>query len=73
MIHSNGTVTATGKSTLIVPPEGCTWAPTDAFGPGAKGSNPEMKWGIPIEVPARYWVSVSVSNQQVPTPIVALG
>ncbi len=52
VIHSNGTVTATGKSTLIVPPEGCTWAPTEAFGPGAKGSNPELKWGIPIEVPA---------------------
>jgi hypothetical protein len=73
VIHANGTVTAKGKSTLIVPPEGCVWAPTDSFGPGAKGNNPEMIWGVPIEVPARFWVNVSVSNQQVPTPIGVLG
>ena len=27
-IHDDGTVTASGKMTLIVPPEGCVWQPT---------------------------------------------
>ena len=72
-IHPDGTLTATGKSAQIMPAEGCTWSPTDTFGYGAKGGTPELKWGVPIEVPAQYWVQALVSNLSVPTPIAPLG
>jgi hypothetical protein len=70
-IHPNGTLTATGKSAQIIPPEGCTWSPTETFGFGAKGGNPELKWGVPIEVPARYWVTTAASQlEATPRPFV---
>jgi hypothetical protein len=55
-IHGDGTLTATGKSAQIIPPEGCTWSPSDTFGFGAKGGTPTLQWGVPIEVPAQFWV-----------------
>jgi hypothetical protein len=72
-VHPNGTVTATGKSAQILPPEGCTWSPTDTFGFGAKGGHPELKWGLPIEVPAKFWVNAAVDVREIPTPSALLG
>ena len=59
-LHADGTVTAFGKSALIAAPQGCEWAPEDAFGPGASGNQPELAWWVPAEIPARYWVSGSM-------------
>jgi hypothetical protein len=72
-IHPNGTVTATGASAQIYPPEGCTWSPKDTFGFAAKGGTPELKWGEPLHVPARYWVTAPATAKLIPTPAVPLG
>ena len=55
-VHADGTLTATGKSAQIVPPEGCTWSPSETFGFGAKGGIPTLEWGGPIDVPAEFWI-----------------
>ncbi|MEJ7799206.1 MAG: hypothetical protein WKF60_01725 [Ilumatobacter sp.] len=61
-LHADGTVTAFGKSALIAAPQGCEWAPDDAFGPGASGNRPPLEWSVPIEISARYWVSGLASD-----------
>jgi hypothetical protein len=67
-IHGDGTVTAVGRSALIVPPQSCQWAPDKPFGPQAAGST-TPKWEGAIDVPARYWVTGSLSNDP-RTPII---
>jgi hypothetical protein len=56
-VHADGRVTAEGRSTLIMPPEGCIWAPTDRFGPGAAGNTPPFLWGVPFGIPSEMWVA----------------
>jgi len=56
IVHADGTLTATGKSAQVIPPEGCTWSPSETFGFGAKGGTPPLAWGGPIAVPAQFWV-----------------
>ena len=56
-IHENGTVTATNRSALILPPEDCVWAPNVPYGPGAAGSQPPQFWGLPFDIETRYWVA----------------
>jgi hypothetical protein len=69
-IHDDGTVTAAGKTALIMPPQGCQWSPEKPFGPGGAGSLPTT-WTTPVEVAARYWVSGSVDASDLPvTPFV---
>ena len=48
---------------LILAPEGCEWAPEDAFGPGASGNRPPEGWDDEFVVPIRYLVSGSLSGQ----------
>ncbi len=60
-IHSNGTVTAYGPSTLIVPPGGCQWAPSGDYGPGAGGAAAPLGFTDPIELSSRLWVNGSTS------------
>jgi hypothetical protein len=57
VLHDDGTVTAFGRSALILPPEDCVWAPVEAFGPGASGSKPGDGWDDPITLPPQFWVS----------------
>ncbi len=61
-LESNGTVTATGRSTLILPPEDCVWAPTVRFGPGAAGEEPDAPWGEPFEIGAAAWVTAALAQ-----------
>jgi hypothetical protein len=56
-IHDDGTVTAFGRSALILPPQGCVWAPQEPYGPGAAGADPDDDWDAPVELPAKFWVS----------------
>ena len=56
-LHADGTVTAHGRSALILAPEDCVWAPVEAFGPGASGTEPPDEWGVPFKIPAEYWVA----------------
>ena len=65
-IHGDGTVTATGKSALIVSAADCTWAPTQAFGPGAGGSNPPLIWFVPVKIPPAYWVTGATTASTTP-------
>ena len=55
-LRSDGTVTAFGRSALILAPEGCEWAPDDAFGPGASGNRPPEGWDDDFVVPMRHLV-----------------
>ena len=68
-IHGDGTLTATGKSAQIIPPEGCTWSPSDTFGFGAKGGTPTLEWGVPINVPAQFWVKSLPETLPTATPV----
>jgi hypothetical protein len=61
-LESDGTVTAFGRSALILAPEGCEWAPGDAFGPGASGNQPPEGWDDDFVVPMRYLVSGMLSG-----------
>jgi hypothetical protein len=63
-LHSDGTVTAYGKSALIVAPEDCQWAPEEPFGPGASGNRPPDGWTDPFEIPSRYWVAGTFAGSQ---------
>ena len=70
-IHDDGTVTANGKTALIMPPQGCQWAPERPFGPGAAGALPTT-WKTPVEVAARHWVAGAVEAADRPiAPLVA--
>ena len=62
VLRADGTVTARGRSALILPPEGCEWAPDDSFGPGASGNRPPEEWGADFHVPIRYVVSGAMSS-----------
>jgi hypothetical protein len=68
MIRADGTVTAVGKSALIMPPEGCVWAPDKPFGSAAAGPKAVKEWSVPIVVPARYWVASSIADGFVASP-----
>ena len=68
-IKANGTLTATGKMALIVPPEGCVWQPTLTYGLGARGGQPGLAWLTPITVSPRFWVSGSGVSDAVTAPI----
>jgi hypothetical protein len=56
-LQADGTVTAFGPSALILPPEGCEWAPNDAFGPGASGNRPPDGWDDDFAVPTQFLVA----------------
>jgi hypothetical protein len=68
-VHADGTLTATGKSAQIIPPEGCTWSPSDTFGFGATGGTPTLEWGVPIAVPAQFWVKSLPATLPTATPV----
>jgi hypothetical protein len=61
-INADGTVQAYGAAALIRHPLGCSWAPTQAFGSGAAGAAAPLAWFNPIALPARVWVTATVSN-----------
>lgn len=65
VLEADGTVTARGRSALILAPEGCEWAPEDAFGPGASGNRPPEGWDDDFVVPVRYVVSGSLAGDPV--------
>ena len=56
-IHGDGTVTAKGKSALILPPTDCAWTPPEPFGAGARGAKTPLAWLNPIDVAPVYWVT----------------
>ena len=62
LLRADGTVTARGRSALILPPEGCEWAPDDSFGPRASGNRPPEDWSVDFDVPIRYVVSGALSS-----------
>lgn len=62
LLRADGTVTARGRSALILAPEGCEWAPDDSFGPGASGNQPPEGWDADFDVPIRYLVSGALSS-----------
>jgi hypothetical protein len=67
-VHRDGTVTAVGRSALIVPPQGCIWAPNVAYGPGAAGAAPPYLWGLPFDVSGRRYVDAAVAATEF-TPV----
>ncbi len=56
-LHPDGTITAYGRSALILAPEDCVWAPTDPFGPGAAGNRAPDGWDEPFDISAKHWVA----------------
>ena len=68
-LHANGTITAYGRSALIVAPEDCVWAPVEPHGPGALGSWPATGWGLPFKIPAEFWVAGSGADGFSPTAL----
>jgi hypothetical protein len=56
-LHADGTVTAVGRSALIVPAVDCMWAPQEPFGPGASGNRPPDGWGDRFTIRAQHWVN----------------
>ncbi len=62
-LEADGTVTARGRSALILAPEGCEWFPEDAFGPGASGNQPPEGWDDEFVVPVRYQVSAALAGR----------
>ena len=68
-LHANGTITAHGRSALIVAPEDCVWAPVEPHGPGALGSWPATGWGLPFKIPAEFWVAGSGADGFTPTAL----
>ena len=60
-IAADGTVQAYGAAALIRSPLGCEWEPPHAFGPGAAGAQAPAAWLTPIELPARVWVTSTVT------------
>ena len=69
-LHANGTVTAYGRSALILPPQDCVWSPSKAFGPGASGGQPPRYWGLPFDIETSYWVAGARAQSDLlpPTP-----
>ena len=63
-LHANGTVTAYGRSALVMAPEDCLWAPSESYGPGAAGSQAPAEWGQPFVIPASYWVTATVTTDE---------
>ncbi len=62
VLHADGTVTAYGRSALILAPEDCFWAPADPYGPGAAGSAAPAGWGQSFAIPASHWVTGAVTT-----------
>ncbi len=56
-LHDDGTVTAIGRSALILPPEDCVWAPAEPYGPDAAGEDADEGWDDPIEIAPEHWVT----------------
>jgi hypothetical protein len=71
-ITPTGQVTAIGRAALIYPTAGCTFTPTEPFGPGAGGeaATPEG-WTDPIDLPTKIWVAV-MPKVRVFTPVLAI-
>lgn len=65
-IHSNGTVTAYGPSTLIAAPGGCQWVPSGDYGPGAGGASAPLDFGETIQLSSRLWVSAATAVDSSP-------
>ena len=63
-LHANGTVTAHGRSALVLAPEDCFWAPADPFGPGAAGSAAPDGWGEAFSIPVSHWVTGALTTDQ---------
>mgnify|MGYP002629143465 CR=1 FL=1 len=72
-LHSNGTVTAYGRSALILAPEDCVWAPVEPHGPGGLGSWPAPGWGLPFKIPAEYWVAGMLADEFNPAALLRRG
>jgi hypothetical protein len=53
----------------VIPPEGCTWSPSETFGFGAKGGTPPLEWGGSIAVPAQFWVKSLPDTLPTATPV----
>jgi hypothetical protein len=62
-LHRNGTVTAYGRSALILPPQDCVWSPSKPFGPGANGGDPPKYWGLPFDIETRFWVADAIAQE----------
>ncbi|MFW2336474.1 MAG: hypothetical protein ACN4IE_21980, partial [Ilumatobacter sp.] len=64
-LEDDGTVTAFGRSALILAPEGCEWAPGDSFGPGASGNQPPEEWDDDFVVPTRFVVAGALAGDAI--------
>jgi hypothetical protein len=64
-MRSDGTVTAFGRSALVLAPEGCEWAPEDAFGPGASGNQPPEEWYDEFAVPLHHLIAGMLATDDV--------
>jgi hypothetical protein len=56
-LHRDGTITAYGRSALVLAPEDCLWAPVEAFGPGASGNRAPDEWDDPLTIAPKHWVA----------------
>ncbi|MFT6390837.1 MAG: hypothetical protein ACJA14_000344 [Ilumatobacter sp.] len=63
VITSTGQVHARGWGALVNPHEGCEFAPSSAFGPGAGGSaNGLAHWFTPLDLPTQVWISLALRD-----------
>ena len=72
--HADGSVTAFGRSALILAPQDCSWAPVDPHGYGGRGEPAPLEWFYPIELDAALWVnSVMAEASLSPTLLLRRG
>jgi murein DD-endopeptidase MepM/ murein hydrolase activator NlpD len=60
--HADGSVTAYGRSALILAPQDCSWAPVVPHGFGARGADAPLDWFFPIELDAALWVNSAMAE-----------
>jgi hypothetical protein len=64
VITSDGRVLASGWGALVNPSENCGYAPPNAFGPGAGGSDRGLAhWLTPIDLPTSVWIALALQDE----------
>jgi hypothetical protein len=63
VITSTGQVTASGWGALVNPGDGCQYAPSSAFGPGAGGAPVgSLRWVNEMTLPTEVWISLALQD-----------
>ena len=65
VITTRGQVHATGWAALVGPGTQCSWAPAEAFGPGAAGSTDvPAHWKDGLDLPTSVWIELALADDE---------